>query len=85
VPYVDSAIPDGSMSLSEAMRELEHLRRTNHSLVESLSNEKQHRKEIENKLSGVQVVFVFYVEFSANTFQHVSIAFSHIIVLFLTG
>ena len=61
VPYVDSAIPDGSMTLSEAMQELEHLRRTNHSLVESLSEEKQRRSELENKLSGVQVIILNFV------------------------
>lgn len=59
VPYVDSAIPDGSITLAEAMRELEHLRRTNHSLVESLSDEKQRRSELESKLNGAQVKYSY--------------------------
>jgi hypothetical protein len=53
--YMDRAIPSRLLTLDEALVEIEHLRRTNHSLVEALSDESHRRTQLEDKLCATQV------------------------------
>lgn len=55
-PFSDDAIPTSNMSHSEALAEVESLRRTNQSLAASLSDESSRCKKLEEKLQAAQVL-----------------------------
>jgi hypothetical protein len=53
--FTDHAIPTATMTIQQALAEVEHLRRTNHSLVEALSDESHRRSQLGEKLAAAQV------------------------------